>query len=70
MLLYGNDQMVCCTNYHYIVPFTRPIQFVFFRKIIDEYKETKQLVSKQKVIIGQVLIYFGKEKQEGFHRLS
>jgi hypothetical protein len=59
------------TNYHYIVPFHKKFKIsVFFRKIIDEYKEAKKLDSNKSNHRTRFLLTFGKEKQEGFHRMN
>jgi len=62
------------TNYHYIVPeFHKDQTFkLFSTKVIDEYNEAKRMGIKTKpVIIGPVsYLLLGKEKQEGFHRIS
>ena len=62
------------TNYHYIVPeFIKAQQFSLNpEKIIREYKEAQQLgIETKPVIIGPVtFLLLGKEKEEGFNRLS
>ncbi|SEA37306.1 5-methyltetrahydropteroyltriglutamate--homocysteine S-methyltransferase [Pedobacter hartonius] len=62
------------TNYHYIVPeFQRDQTFkLFSTKVIDEYNEAKRMGIKTKpVVIGPVsYLLLGKEKEEGFHRIS
>jgi 5-methyltetrahydropteroyltriglutamate--homocysteine methyltransferase len=63
------------TNYHYIVPeFHKDQKFQFgSKKIIDEFKETKNIIGKNSkpVLIGPVsYLLLGKEKEKGFHRLD
>lgn len=60
------------SNYHYIVPeFVKNQTFSLFdTKIIDEYKEARQLgIQTKPVIIGPLTyLLLGKEKEEGFLR--
>jgi 5-methyltetrahydropteroyltriglutamate--homocysteine methyltransferase len=60
------------TNYHYIVPeFHKDQPFkLFSTKIIDEFKEAKQLgVMTKPVLIGPVsYLLLGKEKETGFQK--
>ncbi len=62
------------TNYHYLVPEFRKDQpfKLFSTKIIDEFKEARQLGVKTKpVLIGPVsYLLLGKEKEEGFDRID
>lgn len=62
------------TNYHYIVPeFQKNQKFKFFStKITDDFYEAKQLgIITKPVIIGPVsYLLFGKEKEQGFHRID
>jgi 5-methyltetrahydropteroyltriglutamate--homocysteine methyltransferase len=62
------------TNYHYIVPeFNKDQQFkLFSTKIVDEYEESRRLgITTKPVIIGPVTyLLLGKEKEQGFHRIS
>ena len=62
------------TNYHYIVPeFTKNQKFeLFSTKVIDEFIESKKIgIVTKPVLIGPVsYLLFGKEKEEGFHRID
>ena len=62
------------TNYHYIVPeFYKDQQFkLFSTKIVDEFEESKRLgIPTKPVIIGPITyLLLGKEKEQGFHRIS
>jgi 5-methyltetrahydropteroyltriglutamate--homocysteine methyltransferase len=62
------------TNYHYIVPeFTKNQKFeLFSEKIINEFKEAKDLgIHSKPVLIGPVsYLLLGKEKEEDFHRID
>ncbi|WP_417444708.1 5-methyltetrahydropteroyltriglutamate--homocysteine S-methyltransferase [Joostella sp.] len=62
------------TNYHYIVPeFYKNQEFQYTStKAVQEYKEAIALgVEAKPVLIGPVsYLLFGKEKEEGFHRLD
>lgn len=62
------------TNYHYIVPeFTANQQFnLLSDKIVNECREAIQLgIQPKPVILGPVsFLLAGKEKQQGFHRIS
>lgn len=62
------------TNYHYIVPeFQKNQKFkLLSTKIVDEYLEGKQMgIETKPVILGAVsYLWLGKEKEEGFHRIS
>ncbi|GEL10044.1 methionine synthase (B12-independent) [Flavobacterium glycines] len=62
------------TNYHYIVPeFTKNQPFsLFSEKIIDEFKEAKQLgIHTKPVLIGPITyLLLGKEKGDDFNRID
>ncbi len=62
------------TNYHYIVPeFYKNQEFeLFSTKIIDEFVEAKNAgIITKPVILGPIsYLLLGKEKEEGFHRIS
>ena len=62
------------TNYHYIVPeFYKGQQFSYFsKKIVEEFTEAKaQGILTKPVIIGPVTyLLLGKEKEEGFEKIS
>jgi 5-methyltetrahydropteroyltriglutamate--homocysteine methyltransferase len=62
------------TNYHYLVPeFVKNQPFkLFSTKVLDEYKEARQLGIKTKpVLIGPVsYLLLGKEKEKGFDRID
>ena len=62
------------TNYHYIVPeFVKDQQFELFDlKPVNEFQEAKHLgINTKPVLIGPIsYLLLGKEKEEGFHRLS
>ena len=63
------------TNYHYIVPeFTKNQAFSLkSEKIFNEFKEAKEILGKsaKPVLVGPVTyLLLGKEKEEGFSRLS
>ena len=62
------------TNYHYLVPeFVKNQPFkLFSTKVLDEYKEARQLGIKTKpVLIGPVsYLLLGKEKEQGFDRID
>lgn len=62
------------TNYHYIVPeFTKNQQFsLFSEKIINEFKEAKQLgIQTKPVLIGPITyLLLGKEKGDDFNRID
>ncbi|MEJ5963740.1 5-methyltetrahydropteroyltriglutamate--homocysteine S-methyltransferase [Pedobacter immunditicola] len=62
------------TNYHYIVPeFYKDQQFkLFSNKIVDEFDESKRLgIPTKPVVIGPITyLLLGKEKEQGFHRIS
>ncbi len=62
------------TNYHYIVPeFTVKQEFhLFSTKVIDEFNEAIALgIPAKPVLLGPITyLLLGKEKENGFHRLS
>lgn len=62
------------TNYHYIVPeFYKGQQFTFFsKKVVEEFIEAKeQGILTKPVLIGPVsYLLLGKEKEEGFEKIS
>ena len=76
----GNDVIACemtkwfDTNYHYIVPeFVKNQSFSLFdTKVVDEYLEARNLgIETKPVLVGPVsFLLLGKEKEEGFSRLS
>ncbi|WP_041935986.1 5-methyltetrahydropteroyltriglutamate--homocysteine S-methyltransferase [Blattabacterium sp. (Nauphoeta cinerea)] len=65
------------TNYHYIVPeFEKNQKFsIFYHKIFDELKESKNVLKSIKkikpVLIGPVsYLFLGKEKEKSFHKMD
>ncbi|MGG8495717.1 5-methyltetrahydropteroyltriglutamate--homocysteine S-methyltransferase [Tenacibaculum sp. TC6] len=62
------------TNYHYLVPeFEENQEFTFFSsKVIQEYKEAKELgIATKPVLIGPVtFLHLGKSKHPNFNKLS